>query len=161
MGGGIPSNVVPLDRVRPSEDEIPEPVDASEPETMGPLPIEEIPSQEGEAINIKRIRQVVAMRYRISLEAIRSDSRNQFVMLPRQIAYTLARRMTGRSFPAIGRAFGGRDHTTILHGIRKVEKRASLDPAFALELDQLERLIAGKGDLPCPCCGAVSGAAND
>jgi hypothetical protein len=159
MGGGISSNVVPFDRVRPSDSLTSE--EAEQPESTPPViptPIEEPPApeiKEREELRIREIQQAVAMRYRIGLEAIKSDSRSQFVMLPRQIAYTLARRLTGKSLATIGRAFGGRDHTTVLHGVQRIEKRASTDAAFAAELEQLEQAILGGSNLPCPCCGAV------
>jgi hypothetical protein len=162
--GGIPSNVVPLDRVRPSDSLAAKPVENPEPEPIGLIPIEEIPApqiKEGEELRIREIQQAVAIRYRIGLEAIKSDSRSQFVMLPRQIAYTLARRLTGKSLATIGRAFGGRDHTTVLHGVQRIEERASTDTAFAAELEQLEQVIIGRSNLPCPCCGLVRGAPND
>jgi hypothetical protein len=134
-----------------------QPKEAPKPE--GPTPIHEIEGpiiREGDEPRIEQIQQVVAKRYRISLGAIKSDSRNQFIMLPRQIGYALARRLTSKSFPTIGRAFGGRDHTTVMHGTQKIEERASRDPMFAAELQQLEQIITGKTNLPCPCCGSVS-----
>lgn len=136
---------------------LPQPAEKA-PEPEGPTPIHEIEGpiiREGDKPRIEQIQQVVAKRYRISLEAIKSDSRNQFVMLPRQIGYALARRLTSKSLPTIGRAFGGRDHTTVLHGTQKIEDRASKDVMFAAELQQLEQVITGKTDLPCPCCGSI------
>lgn len=163
-GWCTPSNVVPFDRVRPKEIPTSQPAETPEPEPVSPTPIEEIPAptiKEGEELRIREIQQVVAIRYRIGLEAIKSDSRSQFVILPRQIAYTLARRLTGKSLATIGRAFGGRDHTTVLHGVQRIEGRARADSAFAAELEQLEQVIIGRSDLPCPCCGLARGVAND
>jgi chromosomal replication initiator protein len=58
------------------------------------------------------------------------------------MAMYLARRLTPKSLQAIGNAFGGRDHTTVLHGIRVTETRRANDPGFAAEIDQLIRSLA-------------------
>jgi hypothetical protein len=109
-------------------------------------PIEEIPSPEiGAGVKVYQIQRVVAQRYNVSVDEMKSNSHYAFVVLPRQIAYTLARRLTPRSLPAIGHAFGNRDHTTIFYGIQKIEERASEDAAFAAELKQLENVIMGRG----------------
>jgi hypothetical protein len=157
------NNVVPLHKVRPidqaQQEAEPEPKSEEMPiaEPMPALtPIEEIEQPvvlENTNVSIRQIQTVVAKRYRVSLSELVSNSRNQFIMLPRQIAYALARRLTDKALPTIAKAFGGRDHTTILHGIRKVEKRVRHDSGFAVELHQLERVITGKAHLPCPCCG--------
>jgi hypothetical protein len=157
------NNVVPLHQVRPINQELPEakpePKLEEKPE-LEPVPaltpIEEIEQPvvvDNTNVSIRQIQIVVAKRYRVSLSELVSNSRNQFIMLPRQIAYTLARRLTNKALPTIAKVFGGRDHTTIMHGIRKVEKRARHDTVFAVELHQLERVITGKECLPCPCCG--------
>jgi hypothetical protein len=153
-------NLVPFHRVRPhppkSTPIVAEPVkDVQSKEVDPPLESESPPLKNGESPTVLHIQCIVAKRYRVDLAEIRSDAHNGFVMLPRQIAYTLAKRLTSKSFPAIGRAFGGRDHTTILHGVRKIEERASRDPELAAELEQLERAITGKTQLPCPCCGST------
>ena len=59
----------------------------------------------------------------------------------RQVAMYLAKQMTTRSLPEIGRRFGGRDHTTIMHGIRKVEELRAQDSQLAEDLDLLRRLL--------------------
>lgn len=113
----------------------------------GITPIEEIPSPEiGDGIKMHQIQRVVARRYNVSVDEMKSNSHYAFVTLPRQIAYTLARRLTSKSLPAIGRAFGNRDHTTVFYGIQKIEERASADVAFAAELTQLENVIMGHGE---------------
>jgi hypothetical protein len=158
-----PNAIVPIHRVRP----IPEPVAVPqpEPEVEEPklTPFEEIEPPlivENTSVTIRQIQIVVAKRYKVSLQAIISDIRSESVMLPRQIAYTLARRLTNRSLTAIGQAFD-RDHTTILQGLRKTEKRAKKEPEFAAELAQLEQVIMGKAQLPCPCCGPLTPTGPD
>ena len=60
---------------------------------------------------------------------------------PRQIAMYLAKSLTPRSLPEIGRRFGNRDHTTVLHAVRKIEEMAGADRAFADEIEMLKRLL--------------------
>jgi chromosomal replication initiator protein len=63
------------------------------------------------------------------------------VVRPRQIAMYLAKALTLRSLPEIGRRFGGRDHTTVLHAVRKIETLAGSDSALAEEIELLKRLL--------------------
>jgi hypothetical protein len=157
--------IVPIHRVRPIPE--PEAVQEPEPEVIKEepklTPFEEVEPPvivENTSVTIRQIQIVVAKRYKISLQAIISDIRSESVMLPRQIAYTLARRLTNRSLTAIGQAFD-RDHTTILQGLRKTEKRARKELEFADELRQLEQVIMGDRELPCPCCGSLTPTGPD
>ncbi|MFZ3335664.1 MAG: helix-turn-helix domain-containing protein, partial [Xanthobacteraceae bacterium] len=63
------------------------------------------------------------------------------VVRPRQVAMYLAKVLTLRSLPEIGRRFGGRDHTTVLHAVRKIENLAGNDSAFAEEIEGLKRQL--------------------
>ena len=63
------------------------------------------------------------------------------VARPRQIAMYLAKQMTSRSLPEIGRRFGGRDHTTIMHGVKKIEELRSADHSLSEDIDLLRRLL--------------------
>ncbi|WP_334175968.1 helix-turn-helix domain-containing protein, partial [Pseudoxanthobacter sp.] len=63
------------------------------------------------------------------------------IVRPRQIAMYLAKTMTPRSLPEIGRQFGGRDHTTVLHAVRKIEELARTDSRTAEEIETLKRLL--------------------
>ena len=63
------------------------------------------------------------------------------IVKPRQIAMFLAKTMTPRSFPEIGRRFGGRDHTTVLHAVRKIEDLLEKDNKLSQEVELLKRLI--------------------
>jgi hypothetical protein len=156
--------IVPIHRVRPVPElvAVPEP----EPEVVEEsklTPFEEIERPvivDNTSVTIRQIQIVVAKRYKVSLQAINSDTRYQSVMLPRQIAYTLARRLTNKALTTIGPAFN-RDHTTVMQGIRKAEKRARKDMEFADELRQLEQVIMGKAQLPCPCCGSLTPTGPD
>jgi chromosomal replication initiator protein len=60
---------------------------------------------------------------------------------PRQVAMYLAKQLTSRSLPDIGRRFGGRDHTTVMHGVRRIEELKSADPQIAEDLEILQRAL--------------------
>ena len=92
-------------------------------------------------IRIEDIQRVVAKHYNVSRADLLSNRRTRSVVHPRQIAMYLAKTMTPRSLPEIGRRFGGRDHTTVLHAVRKIEDLVSRDVALAEEIETLRRLI--------------------
>jgi chromosomal replication initiator protein len=70
-----------------------------------------------------------------------SSRRTANVVRPRQVAMYLAKILTLRSLPEIGRRFGGRDHTTVLHAVRKIETLAGNDSALAEEIESLKRQL--------------------
>ena len=72
-------------------------------------------------VRIGDVQRYVCKAWGKSREDMISDRRNDDIVIPRHIAMTLAKHLTGRSLPYIGRKFGGRDHTTVLHAIRKYE----------------------------------------
>lgn len=92
-------------------------------------------------VRIEHIQKIVAKHFNISRQDIVSSRRNRSIVRPRQISMYLAKTLTDRSFPEIGRRFGGRDHTTVLHAVRKIESLMKEDRAFADEVDLLKRLI--------------------
>ena len=63
------------------------------------------------------------------------------VARPRQVAMYLAKQLTSRSLPEIGRKFGGRDHTTVMHAVRKVEELKTIDSSFADDVELLRRML--------------------
>ena len=71
-----------------------------------------------------------------------SNRRTRTIVKPRQVAMYLSKVMTPRSLPEIGRRFGGRDHTTVLHAVRKIEDLSGTDNNLAQELELLRRLIS-------------------
>jgi chromosomal replication initiator protein len=77
----------------------------------------------------------------VSRADLLSSRRTANVVRPRQVAMYLAKILTLRSLPEIGRRFGGRDHTTVLHAVRKIETLAGNDSAFADEIETLKRLL--------------------
>lgn len=91
---------------------------------------------------IAEIRKCVAKHFNISVNELESSRRIAKIVQPRQICFYLARKLTTRSLPEIGRRLGGKDHTTVLHGSRKIEQRISEDPALAKTIAQLEAQFA-------------------
>jgi chromosomal replication initiator protein len=86
-------------------------------------------------------RVVVARQYNVSRSDLLSSRRTANVVRPRQVAMYLAKTLTLRSLPEIGRRFGGRDHTTVLHAVRKIENLLGNDTALADEIDALKRQL--------------------
>ena len=97
--------------------------------------------QEPKRVKIEDIQRVVARQYNVSRSDLLSSRRTANVVRPRQIAMYLAKTLTLRSLPEIGRRFGGRDHTTVLHAVRKIEGLVGNDVALADEIELLKRLL--------------------
>jgi chromosomal replication initiator protein len=96
---------------------------------------------EPKRVRIEDIQRVVARVYNVSRADLLSSRRTANVVRPRQVAMYLAKILTLRSLPEIGRRFGGRDHTTVLHAVRKIETLAGNDSAFAEEIEALKRQL--------------------
>ncbi len=96
---------------------------------------------EAKRVRIEDIQRVVARHYNVSRQELVSNRRTRVIVKPRQIAMYLAKTMTPRSFPEIGRRFGGRDHTTVLHAVRKIEELIGDDSKLGHEVELLKRLI--------------------
>lgn len=92
-------------------------------------------------VKIEDIQRVVAKHYNVSKQDLLSSRRTRSIVWPRQIAMFLAKTLTPRSLPEIGRRFGGRDHTTVLHAVRKVEELVTTDDALAAEIEVLKRML--------------------
>lgn len=92
-------------------------------------------------VRIEDIQRVVAKHYNVSRQELVSSRRTRVVVMPRQIAMYLSKTLTPRSFPEIGRRFGGRDHTTVLHAVRKIEDLVASDTKLSHEIELLKRLI--------------------
>jgi chromosomal replication initiator protein len=96
---------------------------------------------EPKRVRIEDIQRVVARQYNVSRADLLSSRRTANVVRPRQVAMYLAKVLTLRSLPEIGRRFGGRDHTTVLHAVRKIENLAGNDSTLADEIETLKRLL--------------------
>lgn len=97
--------------------------------------------REPKRVKIEDIQKLVANHYSISRPDILSSRRTATVVRPRQIAMYLAKVLTLRSLPEIGRRFGGRDHTTVLHAVRKIETLSKTDGVLSEELELLKRML--------------------
>ena len=92
-------------------------------------------------ITIEEIQRKVSEHYSIRLSDMIGPKRLRTIARPRQVAMYLAKQLTPRSLPEIGRRFGGRDHTTIIHGVRKIEELMSIDSQLSDDLQLLKRML--------------------
>jgi hypothetical protein len=140
--------LAPPTRIRPNEP-MPEPVLRSEPEPEiicvaptpePPKPFEALPPET--RLTCRFIFEHVAAFYRITMIDMLSSRRQSKVVGPRHVAMYLARHMTTRSLPEVGRLLGGKDHTTVLHGVGRITERLPDEPALAADVTELRRRIA-------------------
>ncbi|HEX5957469.1 MAG TPA: chromosomal replication initiator protein DnaA [Hyphomicrobiaceae bacterium] len=92
-------------------------------------------------IKVEDILRIVSRHFAVSKADILSDRRHRSVVRPRQIGMYLAKQLTSRSLPEIGRRFGNRDHTTVLHAIRKIDKEIGDNPHLKEEIEELKRQL--------------------
>jgi chromosomal replication initiator protein len=92
-------------------------------------------------VTVEEIQRKVSEHYNIRLSDIIGPKRVRVIARPRQVAMYLAKQLTTRSLPEIGRHFGGRDHTTVMHGVRRIEELKSLDNQIAEDLELLRRAL--------------------
>ncbi len=92
-------------------------------------------------VTVDEIQKAVCEHYALKQADLISPKRTRAVARPRQVAMWLAKSLTTRSYPDIGRRFGGRDHTTVLHGVRTVEKLRGEDPSLASDIETLTRKL--------------------
>jgi chromosomal replication initiator protein len=99
-------------------------------------------NREPKRVKIEDIQRIVARHYNVSRADVLSARRTATVVRPRQIAMYLSKVLTLRSLPEIGRRFGGRDHTTVLHAVRKIDGLLHTDTALAEDVDLLKRMLS-------------------
>jgi chromosomal replication initiator protein len=92
-------------------------------------------------VTIDDIQRKVAEHFNLKLTDMTSPRRARAVARPRQVAMYLAKTLTTRSLPEIGRKFGGRDHTTVLHAVRTIDKLCREDTTLAEDVGVLERTL--------------------
>ncbi|MFK7939496.1 MAG: chromosomal replication initiator protein DnaA [Roseovarius sp.] len=92
-------------------------------------------------ISIEEIQRRVAEHFNIRLSEMIGPKRLRTIARPRQMAMYLCKQMTSRSLPEIGRRFGGRDHTTVMHGVKRIEELRSQDAQIADDLEILRRAL--------------------
>jgi chromosomal replication initiator protein len=111
-------------------------------DTMYPTPASTRPAAPP---SIAEVQAAVAAHFQLTVEQLTSSSRAAAVNWPRQVALHLARDLTGHSLPEIGRAFGGRNHATVLHACKRVSQRLKDDPDAVQAVDNLLRDLSGDG----------------
>ncbi len=94
-------------------------------------------------VTVDTIQKTVAEHYALKQSDLISERRARAIARPRQVAMWLAKQITTRSLPDIGRRFGGRDHTTVLHAVRRIEALKADDPVLARDVDLLLRKLRG------------------
>lgn len=94
-------------------------------------------------VTVEEIQRRVSEHYNIRLSDLLGPKRVRTIARPRQVAMYLAKQLTSRSLPEIGRRFGGRDHTTVMHGVRRIEELKGHDNQIAEDLEMLRRILEG------------------
>ena len=94
-------------------------------------------------VTIEEIQKRVAEHFNVRVADMHSARRARNVARPRQVAMYLSKQLTARSLPEIGRKFGGRDHTTVMHAVKKIEELKLTDSGFAEDVDLLRRMLEG------------------
>jgi chromosomal replication initiator protein len=94
-------------------------------------------------ISVENIQKTVADYYKVRVAEMFSKKRSRTVARPRQVAMALAKELTTLSLPDIGEAFGGRDHTTVLHACRKIAELRSTQVDMARDFDALVQVLRG------------------
>jgi chromosomal replication initiator protein len=92
---------------------------------------------------IEDIQRIVCEHFGITLTELKSKRRTQNLVVPRQIAMFLTRKLVNASFPVIGAQFGGRDHSTVIHAQSTISQRQASDPALRATIERLERSVVG------------------
>ena len=106
------------------------------------LALKELLAVQDKPITIDNIQKLVAEYFKIRVADLLSSRRNRSITRPRQIAMSLAKSLTRHSLPEIGNAFGGRDHTTVLHACRKVAELRSEDRRIDEDVEILTRMLS-------------------
>jgi len=110
-------------------------------ETAGEALKDILPPPQPKKITIECIQKEVCKYYGLNIGELLSKKRNKQLVYPRHIAMFLCRKLTDASFPLIGDQFGGRDHTTVMHGVEKIEKEIEQDKILQLELEKISKLL--------------------
>ncbi len=103
-------------------------------------------SHERKELSVEHIQKLVADHFKVPENALRAKTRKQEIVLPRQIAMYLAKKMTRASLKTIGLHFGGRDHTTIIHACKTIEQDMHTDDSVRQHVDQLEKQMSYLGN---------------
>lgn len=102
-----------------------------------------IDADQPEGVTIERITKTVASHYNLTVEEIKSKNNSRAIAVPRQVAMYLCKRMTRHSFPEIGKEFGGKHHTTVMHSVDKIENLVKEDKEFHKVVSELIDTLCG------------------
>jgi chromosomal replication initiator protein len=105
--------------------------------------LKDLLSLQARLITIENIQKTVAHYFRCPLSDLLSESRSRSIARPRQVAMALAKELTSHSLPEIGEAFGGRDHTTVLHACRRIKELRQTEQRIAEDYSNLLRTLTG------------------
>jgi len=105
--------------------------------------LKDLLAAQNKQVSIENIQKTVADFYRIKIVELLSKKRSRIIARPRQIAMTLARELTQLSLPEIGNAFGGRDHSTVLHACKTIESLRNTDSALNADFNLLNQTLRG------------------
>lgn len=97
--------------------------------------------QDKKFLSIESIQREVANFYSLRVQDLKSSKKQKNISLPRQVAMYLARRYTGASYPEIGEKFGGKDHSTVIHAVKKIENNLGMDPSLENTVKTLSRKV--------------------
>jgi len=116
--------------------------------TLQPIPNEAIAEASRVAFPswvgaIKRIQHAVCAEYGITMTELLSQRRHKKIVRPRHVAMYLCKTLTDRSFPEIGRRFGGRDHTTTINAVQRVERLCATDEVFRIQIEAFAESLGG------------------
>ena len=95
----------------------------------------------GQRLTVDRIQKAVCEEFRVTLTDMTSKRRARIIARPRQVAMYLSKKLTKRSLPDIGRRFGGRDHTTVMHAVKRIDSLRADDPAFNAQIEAVETVL--------------------
>ena len=103
----------------------------------------QITEQAEREITVELIQEIVATKYKLSVDELKDKKKTQSIVLARQIAMYLCRKILSVSLPAVGKKFGGRDHSTVIHSCSKIEEEIEKDETLKKAINELERSIRG------------------
>ena len=95
----------------------------------------------GQRLTVDRIQKAVCEEFRVTLTDMTSKRRARIIARPRQVAMYLSKKLTKRSLPDIGRRFGGRDHTTVMHAVKRIDSLRAEDAAFNAQIEAVETIL--------------------
>ena len=110
-------------------------------EAFKSLPLDDFPIKI--RVTPYRIQKAVCDEFRVTLTDMTSKRRARVIARPRQVAMYLSKKLTKRSLPDIGRRFGGRDHTTVMHAVKRVDTLRSEDPSLNAQIELVESNLKG------------------